>query len=202
MTNLTSKEIKREKLLDEGVSLLMAQGYHGTGLKEILDSVQIPKGSFYHYFDNKETFGAEVISHYIKPFISQLKEHLQNNNYDALSALMFYFDELIRLTKQENFKGGCLLGNLMGEIGDTSDVCRLALKSAVEDYRDLLEQGLHKAQKQGTVRGDKSARRMADLLVDSWQGALLRMKIDQSVIPLERCCDDLLNDYFKVDYRR
>ncbi len=202
MNELTSKQIKRKKLLDQGVNLMMTQGYHATGLKEILDSVQIPKGSFYHYFENKETFGAEVIKHYITPFITQLETHLDDARYDALSSMTLYFDELIRLSRQENFKGGCLLGNLMGEMGDSSDICRLALKSAVADYRNLLERGLNQAQKQGTVRPDKTAKRMADLLVDSWQGALLRMKIEQSSDPLARCCDDLLHDYFKVNLRR
>lgn len=198
MNSINSKENKREKLLAEGVNLLMAQGYHGTGLKEILDKVQIPKGSFYNYFGSKEAFGAEVIQHYIQPFINQLTAHLQNPDCSALSALQRYFDELIHLTEQGNFKGGCLLGNLMGEIGDTSEVCRLALKTAVEDYRNLLQQALEKAQQQGQIRTDKSAQQMADLLVDCWQGALLRMKIEQSVEPLKRCCNDLLNDYFKA----
>ncbi|MDQ7090979.1 MAG: TetR family transcriptional regulator C-terminal domain-containing protein [Methylococcales bacterium] len=202
MNESISKQIKREKLLEQGVNLIMTQGYHGTGLKEILDNVNIPKGSFYHYFENKEVFGSEVIKYYIAPFITQLQAHIDDDRYDTLSALTFYFDELIRLSRQENFKGGCLLGNLMGEIGDSSEICRLALKSAVEDYRDLLEYGLNKAQKQGTIRPDKTAKRMADLLVDSWQGALLRMKIEQSTTPLARCCDDLLHDYFKVNPRQ
>jgi TetR/AcrR family transcriptional repressor of nem operon len=34
-------------------------------------------------------------------------------------------------------------------------------------------------------------------LVNSWQGALLRMKIDLSVAPLQGCCDFLLHDYFR-----
>jgi TetR/AcrR family transcriptional repressor of nem operon len=199
MNSLLSKENKREKLLNQGVSLLMTQGYHGTGLKELLDTVQIPKGSFYNYFGSKEAFGAEVIQHYIQPFIAQLNAHLQNPQYDALTALNCYFNELIQLIeKQGDFKGGCLLGNLMGEIGDTSEVCRLALKIAVADYRNLLQQGLAQAQQQGLIRKDKSAQLMADLLVDSWQGALLRMKIEQSTEPLQRCCAELLNDYFKA----
>lgn len=191
-----SKELKREQLLNEGVSLLMRQGYHGTGLQEILDSVNIPKGSFYNYFGSKEQFGAEVIAHYIQPFIEQLQTHLQNSPQDGLAALRIYFDELISAVESQGFKGGCLLGNLMGEIGDTSEICRLALKATVNKYRDLLESGLTKAQQQGTVRTDKSAQEMADLLADTWQGALLRMKIEQSVAPLQRCCNDLLGDYF------
>lgn len=198
MMKTQSKELKREHLLNEGVTLLMKQGYHGTGLQEILDTVKIPKGSFYNYFDSKEQFGAEVIGHYIQPFIDQLEKHLQNPNQDALSVLQMYFDELIAAVAASDFKGGCLLGNLMGEIGDTSEVCRLALKSAVERYRDLLQSGLTTAQQQGKVRTDKSAQEMADLLTDTWQGALLRMKIEQSVEPLKRCCNDLLNNYFKA----
>jgi TetR/AcrR family transcriptional repressor of nem operon len=193
-----SKQLKREQLLTEGVNLLMQQGYHGTGLQEILDKVKIPKGSFYNYFASKEEFGAEVISHYIQPFIDRLQKHLQNPNQDALTSIRMYFDELIAMTAQEGFKGGCLLGNLLGEIGDTSEICRMALKSTVNRYRDLLEAGLLKAQQQGSVRLDKSAQEMADLLTDAWQGALLRMKIEQSVLPLQRCCNDLLGDYFKA----
>lgn len=176
----------------------MERGYHGTGLKEILDSVQIPKGSFYNYFGSKEEFGAEVVGHYIEPFIEQLSAHLENPQVDALTAIRLYFDELIIELEHQNFKGGCLLGNLMGEIGDTSELCRTSLQSAVHRYRDFLQSGLNKAQKEGSVRTDKSSASMADLLVNAWQGALLRMKIEKSPAPLKVCCDELLGDYFKT----
>jgi TetR/AcrR family transcriptional repressor of nem operon len=189
------KQINREKLLSQGVSLLMARGYHGTGLKEILDAVQIPKGSFYNYFGSKEEFGAEVVRHYIEPFILQLDAHLQNPEVDALSAIRNYFDELIAELERQNFKGGCLLGNLMGEIGDTSELCRASLRTAVHRYRDLLQSGLEKAQKQGRIRTDKSGALIADLLVDAWQGALLRMKVEQSAAPLKVFRDEFLGDY-------
>ncbi|HEX8874632.1 MAG TPA: TetR/AcrR family transcriptional regulator, partial [Nitrosospira sp.] len=67
MPKPAKKEFNRENLLNEGVVLLREQGYHGTGLQEILDAVNIPKGSFYNYFDSKEDFGAEVIQHYTDP---------------------------------------------------------------------------------------------------------------------------------------
>jgi len=198
MDTKSQKQFNRENLLSQGVALLMRQGYHGTGLKEILDAVQIPKGSFYNYFGSKERFAAEVIQHYIEPFIRQLDGHLQNQEGDALAAIKRYFDELVAALEQANFQGGCLLGNLMGEVGDTSDLCRASLQEAVHRYRDLLMQGLLTAQRQGTVRTDKSAEAMADLLVNAWQGALLRMKIEQSSEPLKQCCNDLLGDYFKA----
>lgn len=198
MSKIPQKHINRENLLNTGVALLTQQGYHGTGLKEILDAVQIPKGSFYNYFASKEEFCAAVIGHYIEPFIDQLNGHLQNPDVDALSAINQYFSESIAELEKTGFKGGCLLGNLMGEIGDTSDMCREALQLAVNRYRDLLQTGLEKAQQQGTVRTDKSAQAMADLLVNAWQGALLRMKIEHASVPLKQCCDALLGDYFKA----
>ncbi len=195
----TSKKLtNRENLLKQGVTLLMQQGYHGTGLKEILDAVQIPKGSFYNYFGSKENFAAEAIQHYINPFIDQLSGHLQNPDYDALSALRCYFNALITELEKADYKGGCLLGNLMGEIGDTSELCKTSLQTAVHRYRDLLQTGLIEAQREGTVRTDKSAEEMADLLVNMWQGALLRMKIEQSSTPLKQCCENLLDDFFKA----
>ena len=109
-----------------------------------------------------------------------------------------YFNELISELEKADFKGGCLLGNLMGEIGDTSEICQKSLQTAVLRYRNLLQSGLTQAQQQGTVRADKSAEAMADLLVNAWQGALLRMKIEQSSEPLKQCCQNLLDDYFRA----
>lgn len=196
MIELSQKQINRDNLLNQGVKLLMEQGYHGTGLKEILDAVKIPKGSFYNYFGSKENFGAEVIQHYIEPFIKQLNAYLENSDDDALAALRRYYHELIAEAEKEGFKGGCLLGNLMGEIGDTSELCQKSLQSAVTRYRNTIRSGLIKAQQQGTVRTDLSAEEMADLLLNTWQGALLRMKIEQSSEPLKQCCRNLLDGYF------
>lgn len=197
MSRTAQKEINRENLLNQGVALLMQQGYHGTGLQEILDAVQIPKGSFYNYFGSKENFGAAVIEHYITPYIEQISRYLAQDP-DALSALQRYFNESIAELERTDFKGGCLLGNLIGEIGDSSEVCRVALQTTLNCYRDVLQLGISLAQQQGTLRADKSAREMADLLVNTWQGALLRMKVEQSTAPLTQCCQALLGDFFKA----
>ena len=193
-----NKQIKREKLLDQGVQMLMDQGYHGTGLKEILDVVKIPKGSFYNYFGSKELFASEAISHYIEPFIELLNKHLQSPKIDSLTALKNYYADLIAEVEKSGYKGGCLLGNMIGEIGDTSEVCRRSLLSTIERYNLLQETALLRAQEEGTARKDRSAKNMADLLFSSWQGALLQMKVQQSVVPLQACWDTLLDDYFKA----
>lgn len=198
MKRETKKQANRDRLLDYGVKLLMEQGYHGTGLQQILDAVGIPKGSFYNYFASKEEFGAAAVGHYIEPFIQQLQGHLQAPGSDALTALRRYFAALVDETRRQGFKGGCLLGNLTGEIGDTSGICRAALQAALHRYRDLIKTALAQAQREGSVRTDLDAEAMADLLANAWQGALLRMKVEQSVAPLEQCCALLLDGYFRA----
>jgi TetR/AcrR family transcriptional repressor of nem operon len=198
MHSLKPKQIKKDRLLEQGVTLLLEKGYHATGLKEILETVQIPKGSFYAYFTSKEQFAAEAIHHYIEPFIQRLSLHLQNPKLTGLDALRVYYAELIAEVAESGFKGGCLLGNLMGEIGDTSPLCRKALLDAVARYSDLQKTALERGQLEGVVRKDRSAKSMADLMLNGWQGALLRMKVEQSVTPLKACCEDLLDDYFRA----
>jgi TetR/AcrR family transcriptional repressor of nem operon len=194
----TDKQQTRQKLLDRGVAMLTEHGYHGTGLQELLAGVQVPKGSFYNYFASKEEFAAEAIGHYLEPFIRQLDDVLGRPELDALSALQRYFGNLIEELERRNYKGGCLLGNLIGEIGDTNDTCLAALRAAVHRYRDKLQEGLARGQREGTVRADLSAEAMADLLCDGWQGALLRMKVEQSVRPLERFVGCTLDGYFRA----
>ena len=195
---MKQKQINKHNLLDEGVALLMRQGYHGTGLKEILDAVNIPKGSFYNYFGSKENFAAEVIVHYITPYLNQLNQYLDESEGNAVAALNRYIEESIAELECTDFTGGCLLGNLMGELSDTSDLCRMALQNALNDYRNVWEEGLRRGQKEKRIRADKSAHEMADLWVNAWQGALLRMKIEQSTEPLKQCYSQLLGDFFKA----
>lgn len=185
----------KRRLLDHGVALILRNGYHGTGLAEVLTAAKVPKGSFYYYFASKEEFGAQAIEHYIAPFIVRLGEHMATPDRTGLAALTAYFREMIGELEANDFAGGCLLGNLMGEIGGASAPAREALKKAVDRYRDLLAKGLATAQSEGDVRRDRDAATLANLLVNAWQGALLRMKIERSAGPLREFVDEILLGY-------
>ncbi len=185
------KAENRQELLDKGTQLFMSQGYHGTGVKELVDSVGIPKGSFYQYFNSKEHFGAEAVYNYIGPFIELLGMHLQNRPNDALGALRAYFQELIVESEKNDFRGGCLLGNLLGEVGETDGVCQQALEDSVKRYCAIIQAGVEKAQQEGTITNSISGKDAANLIFCAWQGALLRMKVVRSAWPLEQCIETI-----------
>jgi TetR/AcrR family transcriptional repressor of nem operon len=189
-------EKTRQELLDAGAALLLTRGYHGTGLKDVLGTVGVPKGSFYNYFASKEDFGVEVIRHYAKRRDQELDEALASTDQDALGSLRRYFQALARALEKDGFCGGCLVANLSAEVEDSPD-CREALRVAFDDWRDRFASALRQAQEQGTVREDLAATELADLLVDAWQGAVLRMKVQRTGEPLQQVLRQLLDGHFR-----
>ncbi len=185
----------RRRLLDEGVAAFTVHGFHGTGIKDVLDRVRVPKGSFYNYFASKEAFGVEAIHHYAAANGERFRTALDDAP-DALSGLRAYFDGLITEHEENGYGGGCLVANLAAEL-EGSDLCRAALQVAWAAWRDAVEDALATAQTSGALRQDIPSGEMADLLVDAWEGAVLRMKIERSVAPLRACLARLLDGYFR-----
>jgi TetR/AcrR family transcriptional repressor of nem operon len=83
------------------------------------------------------------------PYLIRLQSDLAQSEGNALVALEHYLQESIIELERTKFKGGCLLGNLIGELGKTSDECRMALKTSLNRYRNVWELGLSRAQSEG-----------------------------------------------------
>ena len=186
----------REQLLNQGVNVFIKQGYHGTGIKEILDRVKVPKGSFYNYFESKEHFGAEVIRQYAKQITANMDTWLSEPEKDGLDALKQFFNQ--EIIRHEEAREGCLIGNLGAELGDSSELCRQVMSESLQIMQQRFARVLKKAQKQGTVRKDLTAAELADILVNAYEGALLRMKIEKSVEPLRQFTKLMLDDFLPV----
>ncbi len=185
----------RQRLLDQGVATLIRRGYHGTGIKEVLEEVDVPKGSFYNYFESKEQFGVEVVRRFAQRVEGRMDEWLENPNGDALSALQDFFEDEVRRHGEERV--GCLFGNLGAEVGDTSETIRRALSEGLRGMDVRFARIICLAQKQGTVRTDRSAEELAAFLLDHYEGTLLRMKIEGTLEPIRQVRTLILNDFFR-----
>lgn len=184
----------RKRLLDEGVTVLLRQGYHGAGLQTVLSRVGVPKGSFYNYFASKEEFGAEVVRHYGAEFDAQLDAMIAEAKHGPRKALKKFFRALAAEFEGLGFHGGCLVGNLGGELED-SEACRVAMADVLHGWRDRLERAIAIGQEQKELRNDRKARELADVLLNSWEGAVLRMKIERSTKPLVQWIDVVLLEW-------
>ncbi|HEX2620892.1 MAG TPA: TetR family transcriptional regulator C-terminal domain-containing protein [Phototrophicaceae bacterium] len=184
-----------QELLNAGLAIIIQQGYNHTGIKEIVDYVQIPKGSFYNYFASKEDFGVQVIQHYAGQVAATLDQALAREDVDALTSLREFFKELIASYELKHYREGCLVGNCAAELADTSDLIRAALADALAGWRQRTAQLLAESQAKGQVRGDLPADFLADFLWNSFEGSLLRMKIEKSLAPLEQWYQLMLDDF-------
>ncbi|MFE6925726.1 TetR family transcriptional regulator C-terminal domain-containing protein [Nocardia sp. NPDC057663] len=185
----------RALLIEEGAAGLLSNGYHGTGIKQVLDKVGVPKGSFYNYFDSKESFAHAVIEHHSLCVQRNLAAAFAGAP-DALTGLRRFFGALIDDFVAADYTGGCLIANLGGEL-EGSELLRTALSAAWAYWRDGVAGALRTAQAEGAVRTDIDAVDLADILLESWEGAVIRMKIDRTVEPLEKCLRRFLDDYFR-----
>jgi len=176
----------RKKLLEVGVSMFLDQGYHGTGIQEVVDKAGIPKGSFYNYFKSKEDFGSKTVIHFSEQFKEFLNIIAKDSEKDAYRAINRFFNDFIETFEAKNSKEGCLIGNFAAEISDTSELNRETMSKCMNEWRDILGVVLNRAQVQGTIRDDIQALELADFLLNSIEGSLLRMKLQTDTKPLKQ----------------
>ncbi|MBN0988522.1 TetR/AcrR family transcriptional regulator [Amphritea pacifica] len=192
-------EHNRERILQTGMELFNRKGYHGTGLKEILDTCQVPKGSFYNYFESKEQFAVEVLeySHQLEDAKWEKRTNAIEGN--LLERFRLAIDQFIADYENDPDSTGCLLTNLMGEVGNASNSFREIISLSCNRVIDCIEESFKEGQLQGCFRNDLSARALAQLFWDSWQGALLRTKVEASTTPLREVADVIYTLYAPLD---
>ncbi len=194
MTRPRRNDHLREILLNKGIECITEHGYHGTGLKQILDAVGVPKGSFYHYFASKEKFVAEVIEWYNLKSMVLLDSYISTSPEDPLTIVRNVLIYMIQVLEHD--PKGCLVGNIAAEIGDESPDCQAAMQAAINEWSRRISGLMEQAQAQDLVRNDIAPQVMADMMWNAWQGGLLRMKIDGTVKPLEQTLEVMLGVLF------
>src|SRR4051794_11112647 len=171
-----SKQDTKQALLENGIKLIFRQGYNHTGLNEILAAADVPKGSFYYYFESKEDFGLQALDQFIRRNRERLTSFLGDTTVDPLTRLRNYYDWYANYLESMQCSQGCLLGNLGQELSDQNEVFRRKIDEAMRVLPKGLAACLREAQEQGQISGAQDMETLAEFIYNSWQGALLRMK--------------------------
>lgn len=175
----------QEALLRSGIELLTEKGFNGTGLDEILKRVNVPKGSFYHYFENKEAFGCAVIDNYSDYFVKKLKGHLVNSRLPALEALYSFMEDAMQGMERFDYKRGCLIGNMAQELGSSNEKYRVKLESVFRIWQKLIANCLNQAKQEGTLSMNADSDQLANFFWIGWEGAVMHSKLTQNKQPME-----------------
>jgi TetR/AcrR family transcriptional repressor of nem operon len=175
----------REHLLEVGLRRLRSHGYTATGVKDVLDLAGVPKGSFYHYFPSKEAFVGELLQRYFADEAERAVRLLGDTAIPPLTRLRSYFDELFAFFGSASEISGCLMGGLSLEMADHSETLQVQLKAMFDGWQAGIAGVLRQAIEGGELRQGTDPDEMAAFLINSYEGALMRMKADKSDRPLE-----------------
>lgn len=181
---MDSATTTREHLLEVGLRQLRATGYTATGVKDVLDLAQVPKGSFYHYFPSKEAFVGELFGRYAKGEGERSQRLLGDVNSPPLERLRAYFEELISVYGQPGEAAGCLIGAMSLEIADHIPRLQTQLQSMYAGWQRGIADVLRQAVKRGDLAKSTEPDPLAEFILNSYEGALVRMKAEQSSNPL------------------
>lgn len=175
----------RERLLTAGLAAFQAHGYAATGVDAIARGAGVPKGSFYNHFGSKGAFAAEVVDSYFDLQTLGLLGVLSDRSRPALERLRDYFADRLRHARKLGLEQGCLMGNLAIEVADHEPGVRERLAENFRRWTASLAGLIREAQAAGDIenRGDPAV--LAGFLVNAWQGALMRMRVEHSEQPLE-----------------
>ncbi len=174
----------RDHLLATGLKTFHARGFHATGVQDITAAAEVPKGTFYTHFDSKERFGAEVLGRYWERRADRGLAILSDESRTPMERLRAYF--AARTQGMGPFDKGCLIGNFSAELANESRLVRNRLASVFAAWTQILAGCIREAQAAGELRTTLDADTIAAFLIDAYEGAVLRTKVDRDPTALRR----------------
>lgn len=156
-------------------------GFHACGVQEITNAAGIPKGSFYSYFASKDAFAVEILEAYWTEI--ETLQSAARTSRDPATTLRSHFRALSNFHESNGFVRGCLIGNLSLELGGTSGAVRSQLQDIFRRWQETIEEHVALAL---PLRSSNECRKIAAAMLDAYEGAVMRAKVDQDRAPFDR----------------
>lgn len=194
MTAPKKSELTRSRILAEGRALVLANGFGGLGLTELLTASGVPKGSFYYYFASKEAFGCAMLKDYVADYLTALDAIIARPE-PAAQRLNSFFSAALG-GDAGSMADRCLVVKLAAEIADLSEDMRHVLDQGVNAVCDRLAALLRAGIEDGSITPQDNPGSAAALLYSQWLGAAIIAKLSRSAIPLEQALADTQRRFF------
>lgn len=83
---------RRNEILNVARQLVYTKGYEQMSIQDILDTLKISKGAFYHYFDSKQALMDGLIERMLDEAEQILRPIVESKELSAIEKLQLYFD--------------------------------------------------------------------------------------------------------------
>ncbi|KYG34136.1 TetR/AcrR family transcriptional regulator [Alkalihalobacillus trypoxylicola] len=139
---MDAKLDSKTNILAAAARLFHLQGYHATGLNQILKESGAPKGSLYYYFPNgKEQLATEAIEQMSERIYVEIKNSL--NNFPTLKeGIQFYIEKLAQKFDKIDELESMPIGLLASETSLISEPLRNTCLRSYQKWEDLYYQKL------------------------------------------------------------
>src|SRR5437879_5279005 len=84
-------EIRRNEILDAAERLLVTRGYEHMAIRDLVDELQIAKGTVYHYFDSKQALLEALVERMVDQIEQRTLLIARDHDLSALEKLLRHF---------------------------------------------------------------------------------------------------------------
>jgi TetR/AcrR family transcriptional repressor of nem operon len=192
-----SKPSLREDILNAGLKVMFRSGYQGASVRDICAAAGAPHGSFTNHFRSKEAFAEEVLGRYFANLKGFVKEALEDKSLTPRQRLKRYLDIISDVLAGAKWNRGCLIGDFSLETTSQSKVLRHRLEAMFQEWRAPFASCIAEAQTAGEIDSTFDPIDLAEFLLASWEGAILRMKVERGPAALDRFKNIAFQTVFK-----
>jgi TetR/AcrR family transcriptional repressor of nem operon len=181
-----SRPSLREDILKAGLEVMFRSGYQGATVRDICAAAGAPHGSFTNHFRSKEAFAQEVLDRYFANLQRSVRKALDDTALTPRQRLKRYLDIISGVLAGAKWNRGCLIGDFSLETTSQSTLLRQRLEAIFQEWRAPFASCIAEAQAMGEIDSTFDPMDLAEFLLASWQGAILRMKVERGPAALER----------------
>lgn len=173
---MTPRGETRERVLRTAADLFQRQGYHGTGLNQVLAESGAPKGSLYFHFpDGKEQLASESVALSGRAVGEALTEAVLAAP-DARTGLTAMGAHFARSLEESGFSKGCPVATVALETAAESETIRASCDDVYGGWRQGIAAALR-----GWGVPEERAEPLAALVLSSLQGAVMLARVQRDV---------------------
>jgi TetR/AcrR family transcriptional repressor of nem operon len=192
-----SRPSLREDILNAGLKVMFQTGYQGASVRDICAAAGAPQGSFTNHFRSKEAFVQEVLDRYFADLKTVVSQALNDQSRTPRQRLKRYLDIISERLQGAKWNRGCLIGDLSLEASLQSKLLRKRLEEIFREWRAPFAECIAEAQAAGEIDSKFEPTDLAEFLLASWEGAILRMKVEGRPTALERFKNIVFETVFK-----
>lgn len=163
------KTFTEENVLLCATELFMLKGFKSTSTEDLLQAMNINKGSLYNSFGSKRDLFIKVQQYYSDNYLDSFSRQLDESN-DAITLIKNSFLDIVTKGTHATFMKGCFLGNTILEQASMDEELKKMAADTLKKMENLYFKHIKQAQASKQLATKEDPRTLARHLTNLWNG--------------------------------